>query len=342
MKIFKLKIKYSFLFLLILSFIILKYKICLKKKKKLLILVDISGCKSSRGPSIFNKGIKDILPYNANKCSFISSKGIYPSISNNKVDYFYFTCPSFKEKTYNEWVKISKANKLILGPNFVPQKWFSFPNKKNWKEKRFKEIIETIKGIAVHTYRAKIHLAKKSNTLNKLKKYKIIRQCSNLKPKFIKNFKERTIDILFFEKYIDLNHKEQGKQLYNLLKKTKKKIKRLKYGYYNKKEMEKLSNNSKFIIYFSFFDIGPIGLIEIQNHGVILFTHQKEFVVQKTSSFFVPELADKYDMKSAFNIIMKKIEIIIKSNPNSELIAKNNQEYYKCQNSLEELCKNLE
>ena len=105
--------------------------------------------------------------------------------------------------------------------------------------------------------------------------------------------------------------------------------------------MEKLSNNSKFIIYFSFFDIGPIGLIEIQNHGVILFTHQKEFVIDKNSSFFIPELANKDDMKSAFNIIMEKIEIIIKSNPNSELIAKNNQEYYKCQNSLEELCKNL-
>ena len=341
MKIIELKIKYSFLFLLILSFIIFKNKINLKIKKKLLILVDISGCKNSRGPSIFNKGIKDILPYHASKCSFISSKGIYPTNSNNKADYFYFTCPQFKEKTYNEWVKINNAKKLILGPNFVPQKWFSFPNRKNWKEKRFSEIIETIKGIAVHTNRAKIHLAKSSNTLNKIKKYKNIRQCSNLKPKFIKEFKERTIDILFFEKYMDLNHKKQGKQLLNLLKNTGKKIERIKYGYYTKEQMQNLSNNSKFIIYFSFFDIGPIGLIEIQNYGVILFTHQKEFVVDENSSFFVPELADKYNMKSSFNIIMEKIEIISKSNPNSKLIAKNNQEYYKCQNSLEELCKNL-
>ena len=43
--------------------------------------------------------------------------------------------------------------------------------------------------------------------------------------------------------------------------------------------MKELANNSKFIIYFSFFDTGAIGLKEIQNYGVIAFSLQKEFII---------------------------------------------------------------
>jgi len=174
-----------------------------------------------------------------------------------------------------------------------------------------------------------------------IKKYINIRACSNLKPKNIKSFNNRTIDILFFEKYADLNRRQQGKQLLNLLKNTRKKVQQLKYGYYTKNQMEKLANNSKFLIYFSFFDTGAIGLIEIQNHGVIVFTHQKEFAFNNNTSIFVPELANNNNMKIAFNIIMEKIEIISKSSPNLELITKINQENNRCEKSLEDLCKSL-
>lgn len=151
----------------------------------------------------------------------------------------------------------------------------------------------------------------------------------------------RTIDILFFEKYADLDRNKQGNQLLQLLRNTTKKIAHLKYGYYSKKQMKKMANNSKFMIYFSFFDAGPIGLIEILNHGVILFTHQEEFVVDKNISFFIPELKNKYDMKNAFNIIMEKIKMITELQPNSELIAKKNQINNKCEKALEDLCKRL-
>ena len=329
---------YLFLILFILGPKIFKFTINLIKKNKFIILV-VPGCIGSRGPFIFNKGLTNILPYNTNSCRFISSNGNF--YINSMIDYFYYSCPPFNEKKYNKLVKTNKAKKFIFGPNFVPEKWFSFPDKNIWKEKRFPEIMKTIKGMAIHTDRAKIHLANRSNTTNMIKKYINMRQCSNIKPKNIKNFKERTIDILFFEKYIDLDREQQGKLLLRLLNTTGKKIETIKYGYYNKTTMETLSNNSKFIIYFSFYDIGPIGLIEIQNHGVILFTHQKEFVIDKKSSFFVPELANKDDMKSAFKIIMEKIDLISRSNPNSELIAKTNQNYYKCQKALEDLCKKL-
>ena len=47
-------------------------------KKPFIIEVDVSGIKGGRGPGKFIKGIKDILPYNTNKCSFIASNIIIP------------------------------------------------------------------------------------------------------------------------------------------------------------------------------------------------------------------------------------------------------------------------
>lgn len=309
--------------------------------KEILIEVDISGITGLRGPSIFNKGIYEILPYNISSCNFISSNSIYPINSKNRTNYFYIPYPRLKEDIYNEWIKINGTNKLILGPNFVPVNWFSFPNKNYWEERRFPEIINEVKGIAVHTNRVKNHLIQKSNTQNMRNKYINIRPCTNLKPENIKSFDNRTIDILFFEKYADLNRKNQGLQLIKLFQNTNKKVYQLKYGNYTKDQMKELANNSKFLIYFSFFDCGPIGLIEIQNHGVFIFTHQKEFILDKNTGFFVPELLKYNDMEIAFNIIMKKIDVISKLKPKSEIIAKINQKNNQCEKALEDLCNGL-
>jgi hypothetical protein len=46
-------------------------------------------------------------------------------------------------------------------------------------------------------------------------------------------------------------------------------------------------------------------------------------------------------MSQAYKIIMKKIEIILKLNPNALLFAKINQEINKCQNALNDLCESL-
>lgn len=290
---------------------------------------------------MFNRGIYEILPYSTNKCFFIASNYIYPINSKNKTDYFFISYPSFGEDIYNDWIKINGVNKLILGPIFVPACWFCFPDKKNWRERRFPEIIKEVKGIAVHTDRVKKHLSQKSNTQYMANKYIIIRPCTNLKPGNIKNFNNRAIDILFFEKYMDLNRKKQGEQLLNLLNNTNKKVINMKYGNYTRNQMRQLANDSKFLIYFSFFDCGPIGLIEIQNHGVIIFTHQKELILSNNTGFFVPELANDDDMIKAFNIIMEKIEEISKLHPNTRIIAKINQENNKCEKSLDDLCKSL-
>lgn len=113
----------------------------------------------------------------------------------------------------------------------------------------------------------------------------------------------------------------------------------MRYGNYTKEEMINLANNTKFIIYFSFFDTGAIGLKEIQNHGVFAFSHQKDLVIDKTTSFYIPELTNENDMSRAFINIYKKMEFIINNHPNSQIIAETNQKINKCQNALEDLCK---
>ena len=315
-----------------------------KKNKiinKIIIEVDISGKEGGRGPSKYIEGINEILPYNTNKCYFIASNSILPINGKNKTDFFFIPFPRFDELTYNEWIRINKTNRLILGPSFVPFFWSLFPLKHIWYERRFGEIVETIKGVGVHSKRVRNHLARKSNTTHLLTKYKIIRPCTNLNPKIVKPFDNRKIDILFFEKYQDLDHSYQGAQILNLFKNTSKTIEQLIYGNYTKEKMINLANDSKFIIYFSFYDSGAIGLKEIQNYGVLAFTHQKDLVIDKDTSFFVPELANEYDLKPAFFSIMKQIKKLTNAHPNTQLIAIKNQNINKCSNALDDLCKNI-
>jgi len=105
-------------------------------------------------------------------------------------------------------------------------------------------------------------------------------------PKYVNSFDNRKIDILFFEKYTDLNRRKQAIQLINLFNNSSKKIEKIEYGNYTKDKMVELANNSKFIVYFSFLDIGGIDLKEIQNHGVFAFSHQKDIVIRKKNKLF--------------------------------------------------------
>ena len=225
----------------------------------------------------------------------------------------------------------------------MPNSWESFPNGDIWQERRFSEVLNDVKGIAVHSQRVISHLINRTKLNNSilLKKFKIIRPCTNINPKNINPFTKRKIDILFFEKYQDLDRSQQGTKLLNLLNNTSKKMERLKYGNYTKESMKYLANNTKFIIYFSFFDTGAIGLKEFQNYGVFTFSHQRELIINKNTGFYVPELANEKDMAQAFQIIMKKIEVITNIHPNTQLLAKINQEINKCQNALNDLCENI-
>lgn len=311
----------------------------IKRKNNILFEIDTSDINSSqRGPGSFLKGLYQIIPYSTDKCCFIPSSLINFFF---KPDYYYFTSPKLKQEKFEYLMKTKIINNYIFGPNLVPIKWDSFPDQNSWEEKRFPEILNSTKGYVVHSERVRDHLSQRSSTTNYNEKFKIVRACSNIKPKKVNNFVERKIDILFFEKYADFNHSHQAKKLLSLFKETKKNVVVMRYGSYNKINLKNMANNSKFIIYFSFFDTGAIGLKEIQNYGVFAFTHQKDLVIDNETSFLIYELADKYDMKPAFNKIMEKIENISSKNPNSQLIAKINQNINDCRNALNDLCKNI-
>ena len=297
-----------------------------KINKKTTIEVFVSGTLNGRGPANFIKGLYDILPYNTRNCNFIYSKNTNLFKEKKESNYYFFPYPRFNEQAYNKLIDTRKVNKLILGPCFVPISWRRFPNKSIWKERRFSEILKQVKGIVVHSERVINHLSKRTNTINFLKKYKIVRPCTNIKPKNIKPFMKRKIDILFFEKYQDYDYSQRGTQIINLFKNTTKIIEKLKYGYYTKEKMEYIANNTKFIIYFSFFDTGAIGLKEIQNYGVFTFSHQRELIIHNDTAFYVPELVNKKEISLAYKIIMKNIESITKLQPNTQIIAKINQE----------------
>ena len=164
-----------------------------------------------------------------------------------------------------------------------------------------------------------------------------MRACTYFLPKDIKPFNERNIDIILYEKYPDLNRREQGKQLFELLKETNKRIEILKRGNYTRDTEFNLACDTKFVIYFSFYDTGAIALKEIQNYGVIAFTLQKDLAFDNKTSYYIPELED-YDITPAFNKIMKIIDDINKIDPNTKKIADINQNYTKCERALDDLC----
>ena len=160
-------------------------------------------------------------------------------------------------------------------------------------------------------------------------------------PKYIKPFEEREIDILFFEKFADSDRSEQSHKLKNLFNSTGKKLINLKYGNYTKEQMFEISNNSKFVIYFSFYDTGAIGLKEIQNFGVFSFTVQEDLAIHNKTSLFIPELENIDDMKPAFKKITQEMNIISESHPDTQLMAKINQDINKCERALDDICKGI-
>ena len=308
---------------------------------RMIIEIDTSGSYvNEAGPSKFSRGLKVLLPFDAGNCHFIDGGRILPKSAKKRSDYFYLPWPRYSETLYDEWSKYKRTNNLILGPNFVPNFWNSFPNKAYWKERRFREILTSIKGLVVHSDRVREHLLQKSNTTELNSKVMLVSACTNLKPDIINPFENRTNDIKLFEKFPDSNRKKEAAKLFNLFN-TKKKVTRLVYGNYTYKQMTELAYNSKYIIYFSFYDTGAIGLKEIQNYGVFAFSHQKDLVINNETSFYIPELEEKNDMRRAFNKIMEIINLLEKKNPKSEFIAKTNQEITKCENAFEQFCKGI-
>ena len=64
-------------------------------------------------------------------------------------------------------------------------------------------------------------------------------------------------------------------------------------------------------------------------------------VIDNTTCFYIPELANTYNMEVASLKILKIMKTIYESNPNTFLIAKKNQMINNCKNALKDLCSSL-
>ena len=307
-------------------------------KNRILIEVDIYWAKyEGGGPVQLQKGISKVLPYKTKKCRFIPRDGIRPTRNREEINYFFKTSASMSERAFERWKFYKRAHTLLLGPCFVPNFWSRFPMDIFWKERRFREVLLTIKGVVVHSTRVRDHLASRSNNTDLLNKFILMRPCTYFMPKDIKPFNERSIDFILYEKYPDSDRRIQGKQLFGLLKSTNKRIEKLVRGNYTRDTEFILARDTKFVIHFSFSDTGALALKEIQNYGVIAFVHQKDLIFSNQTGYHIPEL-EYYDMVPAFNKIMKIIDEISRINPDTQKIANINQNYTKCERALDDIC----
>lgn len=226
-------------------------------------------------------------------------------------------------------VKRNKRMNIILGPNVLPMDWFKLPKKWTYEEK-WNIIMSRILAYAAQTNRSKNHIINKTNTELYRNKYILIPPCFQLERSINENdilpFDKRNNDYLIYLKYADLNRRKEGELLINELKRNNKII-IIEYGYYNYEEMINYSKISKYLIYFSFYDVGPSALIEMQEYGIFVYSHQKEFI-NEINGYFLKEL--DLNITQAISIILNNK---IKYNPLK--ISKNTQRQQNCINSIQ-------
>lgn len=237
-----------------------------------------------------------------------------------------------------------KLRNALFGPIPIPEVWFNFPNG-NPFERNFTNTLTMIAGWMVHSRRVRNHLTSRSNTEHLAHKLPLLPACTALHPKTVKKWNERTYDVIFFEKYPDRDNKKDGKKLHQLLRNAGLKIVHLVYDgveshRYTREQMMAFANSTKFIIYFSFYDTGAIGLKEIQCFGVYSFSCQQDLVANRETGMYVPEL-DNHDMEGAVLKILKRMKEVNEMNPDAMAMAKSNQKKYGCDRTLHMLCDHI-
>lgn len=298
------------------------------------------------GPGSLMRGLLESSKTFQGKCKFEKWAINYTEIEQNQNDHQFFFLPQGPEfckrvpKIFSE--RPNKLRNVLFGPFMAPIVWYRFPNKRYCVERNFSRTLDMIGSYVVHSNRVKDHLTHRSGTIEKADKIQIMQACTNFVPHKIKPFYKRKWDVILYEKYSDSDRKKDGSSLYNLLLSANLSIKRLSYrgsvegapGYNNSVLME-TANDSRFIVYYSFWDTGAISLKEIQNFGVYSFSVQKDLVYNETG-LYVREL--NRNVKKASKIIIKHINQIYKKGIDTQKMADFNQYKNSCQRSLEDLC----
>lgn len=312
-------------------------------KIRIFILVNEPTLRGVSGPRSLIRSIIASSKTFSGKCVFQRLPIDYTTIINSISDKEYFWIFNGEGFCNNIHLIQRKApqnsRKIILGPVVAPQKWNLFPSSSICFEKNWSKTIDSIGLYVVHSQRVMNHLVNRSFTNFQLHKYAIMRACTNTFPQNLQTLQKRYWDIIFYEKYMDVDHAKAGKTIFHMLKEHHLKIKRISYkglvpnaSGYNASEIAFLANNSKSIFYFSFWDTGAIALKEIQNFGVYTFTVQQDL----TGLFGTFLKINFSNPKNEIDFIQQKIRNLSRIEMN-ELSSKIQYEN-SCTRSLEEIC----
>lgn len=310
-----------------------------KRIKDILVYMDLQTLEKG-GPGAFARSLaKNSLFYNG-KCDFFIKDLDEKEITSNCLPNVYYYIQSIQKQSFFSSSEKNYCGNIIFGPNIIPVNWFSFPNKSIEYEKNWRYYLKKMRGYIVHSKRVFYHISKRSKTADMKEKYIFFPTCADKPVTPIKSFKKRKYDILFYEKYADVDYMQNGTVLIELLKK-KYKIKRISYingKYYNKNKLLNFANNSRFLIYYSFYDTGAIALMEMQNYGIFTFSLQSEFLDIRTGILI--ESLNNDHLKSFIDISMM-IDKLLKKEINSTKISEINSRKNNCENSIDFFCKQL-
>lgn len=306
--------------------------------------------KWTHGIKAYAEGLLEATKYYTGRCRFFTDKSDYVNIARNRKPrrFFFMINGGNLHRMLHQLSERfhDKIKQTIFGPLPVPFNWTSFPDPKLPLEEDFGQTLSMMGSYAVHSKRVENYLARRANlTSYPAYKFAKIRACTMLSPGVVKAWSERRFDVIFFEKYADEDHSRQGAELYEHLIKAGLTVTRMGYkgAYeYTQEHMKEVANDSRFIVYFSFWDTGAIGLLEIQNFGVYSFTAQDDLIDRehKTGAFIEGLAGD--DMKAACDSILKKMKEIMDSNPKSEEFAQISQHRNSCVRALEDLCDHVQ
>lgn len=320
-----------YLFILFVIFVLCKYS-----PYKYITLYVVFPSKGKGGPYSLSKYIHAAInKWNKHKILSKIALLIYKeslelellkNIFKNKNTYVWFERANFisltKNSSYNGLFK-----NIIYGPIVTPLNWFNMP-RNNTYEKYWCLIMKKIKAFVTHSNRVKFHIIKSNKCYLYTHKYIILKPC--IETDFIKlytnKYSERYIDFLVYIKYADISRKKDERILINYLSKIYK-IVIVKYGNHTKQSLLYLANNSKFVIYYSFYDTGALSLVEMKLMGIWPISHQEEFIEQGYGSFIK-------ELDTNINDSLSKLNDIYNIKYNPQILSQNVVDNLNCVNSL--------
>jgi hypothetical protein len=296
----------------------------------------------SWGPAAFGREIVRASSKYQGECLFVATNIALSRIreDNNPRHFFWISAPPRNSLLLEALhFRTSMFKRTIFGPNLIPRHWPRFPDRRSSIESQWSLFLSGMYGYVVHSERVRNYLMSRSRTEGLAKKYMLAPGCAYESMDLtVPVFVNRSWDILLFEKYADRDMRAEGSHLYALMIRDHFSVIRVRYGKFNRRDLEFHGMHSRFIVYFSFYDTGAIAFLELQNLGGYSFSFQAEFLQEQTGSF-VPALES--NVSEGWVKIRSRIREIALASPNCTEYARLNRRKNSCLGTLNVLCQGV-